>query len=51
MCPAADVSAQGVAFLIETGFIRSKAPADIARFLLHADGLSKAAIGEWLGEG
>jgi brefeldin A-inhibited guanine nucleotide-exchange protein len=44
-------AAQGIAFLIDTGFIRSRAPADVARFLLHADGLNKAAIGEWLGEG
>lgn len=42
---------QGVAFLIETGFIRSKEPKDIARFLLNADGLDKAQIGEYLGEG
>lgn len=42
---------RGIAFLTEHGFIRSNAPADVARFLLHADGLSKAMIGEWLGEG
>ncbi|GAA5940878.1 Arf family guanine nucleotide exchange factor SEC7 [Sporobolomyces koalae] len=42
---------RGVAFLIETGFIRSKEPKDIARFLLNADGLDKAQIGEFLGEG
>jgi brefeldin A-inhibited guanine nucleotide-exchange protein len=37
--------------LVETGFIRSREPKDIAAFLLHADGLSKAMIGEYLGEG
>ncbi|GAA5850525.1 hypothetical protein JCM8547_001904 [Rhodosporidiobolus lusitaniae] len=42
---------RGIAFLIETGFIRSEEPKDIARFLLHADGLDKAQIGEYLGEG
>ncbi|GAA5875344.1 hypothetical protein JCM3774_005784 [Rhodotorula dairenensis] len=42
---------RGVAFLIEHGFIRSSEPKDIARFLLHADGLDKAQIGEYLGEG
>ncbi|GAA5989897.1 hypothetical protein JCM11641_001964 [Rhodosporidiobolus odoratus] len=42
---------RGVAFLVETGFIRSNEPKDIARFLLHADGLDKAQIGEYLGEG
>lgn len=42
---------RGIAFLIETGFIRSRQPKDIATFLLHADGLSKAMIGEYLGEG
>lgn len=42
---------QGIAFLIENGFIRSPDPKDIARFLLHADGLDKAQIGEYLGEG
>lgn len=42
---------QGIAFLVETGFIRTREPKDIARFLLHADGLDKAQIGEYLGEG
>lgn len=42
---------RGVKFLIQHGFIRTKAPKDVARFLLHADGLSKAMIGEYLGEG
>ncbi|GAA5886120.1 hypothetical protein JCM6882_004271 [Rhodosporidiobolus microsporus] len=42
---------RGIAFLIDTGFIRSSEPKDVARFLLHADGLDKAQIGEYLGEG
>ncbi|KAG6854759.1 hypothetical protein C0991_001186 [Blastosporella zonata] len=42
---------RGIQFLIETGFIPSKAPVDIAQFLLATDGLSKAMIGEYLGEG
>ncbi|ETW76955.1 hypothetical protein HETIRDRAFT_152365 [Heterobasidion irregulare TC 32-1] len=33
------------------GFILSKAPQDVARFLLHINGLSKSMIGEYLGEG
>ena len=42
---------RGIAFLVETGFIKSRKPNDIASFLLHADGLNKAMIGEYLGEG
>nr|XP_019012604.1 guanine nucleotide exchange protein for ADP-robosylation factor [Kwoniella pini CBS 10737]OCF51385.1 guanine nucleotide exchange protein for ADP-robosylation factor [Kwoniella pini CBS 10737] len=42
---------RGIASLIEHGFIRSKAPQDIARFLHANEGLSKAMIGEYLGEG
>ncbi|ETW84950.1 hypothetical protein HETIRDRAFT_121078 [Heterobasidion irregulare TC 32-1] len=42
---------RGIQFLLETGFIPSKAPQDVARFLLHTDGLSKSMIGEYLGEG
>lgn len=42
---------RGIEFFIETGFIPSSAPQDIARFLLETDGLSKAMIGEYLGEG
>ncbi|KII94838.1 hypothetical protein PLICRDRAFT_96881 [Plicaturopsis crispa FD-325 SS-3] len=42
---------QGIEFLIETGFIRSSSPEDIASFLHSTDGLSKAMIGEYLGEG
>ncbi|KAH8105989.1 hypothetical protein BXZ70DRAFT_998132 [Cristinia sonorae] len=42
---------RGIEFLVETGFIPSKTPKDIAKFLLETDGLSKAMIGEYLGEG
>lgn len=42
---------RGVEFLVQNGFIKSKAPTDIARFLLQNEGLSKAMIGEYLGEG
>ena len=42
---------KGIQFLIDTGFIRTAEPKDIARFLLNADGLDKAQIGEYLGEG
>jgi brefeldin A-inhibited guanine nucleotide-exchange protein len=41
---------QGIQFLIETGFIKSKAPEDVAKFLLATDGLNKTMIGEYLGE-
>ncbi|KAJ8522993.1 hypothetical protein ONZ45_g481 [Pleurotus djamor] len=42
---------RGIQFLIDSGLIPSKAPQDIATFLLSTDGLSKAMIGEYLGEG
>lgn len=45
------LSAQGISFFIETGFIANSTPQEIARFLLETDGLSKAMIGEYLGEG
>lgn len=41
----------GIEFFIENGFIPSRSPQDIARFLLHTDGLNKTMIGEYLGEG
>lgn len=37
--------------MIENGFINSRSPHDIAKFLHETDGLSKAVIGEYLGEG
>ncbi|KAH9844154.1 uncharacterized protein C8Q71DRAFT_819716 [Rhodofomes roseus] len=42
---------RGIQFFIEAGFIPSDAPKDIAKFLHETDGLSKAMIGEYLGEG
>ncbi|KAF8897505.1 sec7 guanine nucleotide exchange factor [Infundibulicybe gibba] len=42
---------RGVQFFLESGFIPRKEPEDIAKFLLSTDGLSKAMIGEYLGEG
>ncbi|KAF8529196.1 Sec7-domain-containing protein [Hysterangium stoloniferum] len=42
---------QGVEFLLETGFIPSRLPQAIAQFLLETDGLNKAMIGEYLGDG
>ncbi|GMK57374.1 hypothetical protein CspeluHIS016_0402080 [Cutaneotrichosporon spelunceum] len=42
---------RGIEYLIQHGFIRSRQPQDIARFLLTNEHLSKAMIGEYLGEG
>jgi brefeldin A-inhibited guanine nucleotide-exchange protein len=42
---------QGIHFLIDAGFISSKAPEEVAKFLLTTDGLSKTMIGEYLGDG
>lgn len=42
---------KGIQFLLENGFIPSRQPNDVARFLLDTDGLNKAIIGEYLGEG
>ncbi|PPQ94949.1 hypothetical protein CVT25_003921 [Psilocybe cyanescens] len=42
---------RGIQFLIETGFIPSNSPHEIAKFLLNTDGLNKSVIGEYLGEG
>ncbi|EJD53498.1 Sec7-domain-containing protein [Auricularia subglabra TFB-10046 SS5] len=42
---------KGIEFFLDTGFIPSNTPQDIARFLLETEGLSKAAIGEYMGEG
>ncbi|KAF8742029.1 hypothetical protein RHS02_04049, partial [Rhizoctonia solani] len=42
---------KGIQFFIEKGFIDSRSPNSIARFLISTDGLSKAALGEYLGEG
>ncbi|ODQ68350.1 hypothetical protein NADFUDRAFT_54895 [Nadsonia fulvescens var. elongata DSM 6958] len=42
---------RGIESLISGGFIKSNTPEDIAEFLLTCDGLDKAVIGEYLGEG
>ncbi|KAJ7276370.1 sec7 guanine nucleotide exchange factor [Mycena haematopus] len=42
---------RGIRFLIDTGLIPSDSPQDVANFLLSTDGLNKAMIGEYLGEG
>ncbi|KAF8655294.1 hypothetical protein AX16_003193 [Volvariella volvacea WC 439] len=42
---------RGIQFLLDSGLIKSKSPDDIAQFLLTTDGLNKAMIGEFLGEG
>ncbi|KAG9017973.1 guanine nucleotide exchange protein for ADP-robosylation factor [Tulasnella sp. 427] len=42
---------RGIKFLLDAGFIQSSEPKDIARFIQETDGLSKAMIGEYLGEG
>jgi brefeldin A-inhibited guanine nucleotide-exchange protein len=42
---------RGIDFLVSKGFIPSREPIEVARFLLYADGLNKAQIGEYLGEG
>ena len=42
---------QGIDWFLEAGIIPSRSPQDIAKFLLETDGLSKAMIGEYLGEG
>ena len=38
-------------YFIDNGFIAADDPKDIAKFLLTTDGLDKATIGEYLGEG
>lgn len=42
---------RGIEMLVQNNFIPSRDPKDIAYFLLHTEGLSKALIGEYLGEG
>ncbi|CAG8451027.1 12392_t:CDS:10 [Ambispora gerdemannii] len=42
---------RGILALLSADFITSTAPIDIARFLLTSEGLNKAMIGEYLGEG
>lgn len=42
---------RGITRLLSTGLVASKAPKDIAKFLLHAEGIDKKQLGEFLGEG
>ncbi|KAI9715840.1 MAG: guanine nucleotide exchange protein for ADP-robosylation factor [Chrysothrix sp. TS-e1954] len=42
---------RGIKTLIESGFIKSGSPEDIASFLMTNDRLNKAALGEYLGDG
>ena len=42
---------KGIAALLRHGFLRSTDSREIAAFLLRTEGLSKATIGEYLGEG
>lgn len=42
---------KGIAALLLQGFLRSKDPKVVASFLLRTEGLNKATIGEYLGEG
>ncbi|CAG8743109.1 3427_t:CDS:2, partial [Acaulospora morrowiae] len=42
---------KGINSLVSAGFIKSEEPSEIAKFLLTTEGLSKAMIGEYLGEG
>ena len=42
---------KGIQHLIETGCIPQNTPEEIAKFLLKTNGLDKAGIGEFLGEG
>ncbi|KAI0040939.1 hypothetical protein FA95DRAFT_1683526 [Auriscalpium vulgare] len=41
---------RGLEFAVDTGLVPGSSPQDIAKFLLTTDGLSKAMIGEYLGE-
>lgn len=42
---------RGIKVFLQEGFIRSKAPEEIASFLFRNDRLDKSMIGEYLGEG
>lgn len=42
---------RGIEFLLEKGFVEARTPQNIAKFLIGTDGLSKTALGEYLGEG
>lgn len=42
---------KGIQYFFETGCIESKSPVVIAHFLISTEGLNKAMIGDYLGEG
>ncbi|KAL5527125.1 hypothetical protein ACEPAG_5916 [Sanghuangporus baumii] len=42
---------KGIEFLLQHGFIKTREPVEIAKFLLLTDGLNKTVIGDYLGEG
>jgi brefeldin A-inhibited guanine nucleotide-exchange protein len=42
---------QGIQFLVEAGFIPPDDKVALAKFLMTTEGLNKAMIGEYLGEG
>ncbi|CAB55182.1 ArfGEF [Schizosaccharomyces pombe] len=42
---------EGIKILLSSHFIASKTPTDIAKFLISTEGLDKAVLGEYLGEG
>ncbi|TDL29195.1 Sec7-domain-containing protein [Rickenella mellea] len=42
---------KGIEFLVDSGFIPTRSPYEIAKFLLQTDGMNKTMIGEYLGEG
>lgn len=45
-----DKPAKGIAMLVEKGVLPSQNAKEVAEFLLHTPGLSKTAVGEYLGE-
>lgn len=42
---------RGIDYLLKEGFISDKSPQAISKFLLEQEGLDKAVIGEYMGEG
>lgn len=44
-------ASKGINYFLKHGFIEAKEPKPIAKFLLETEGLDKAVIGEYLGEG
>jgi len=44
------VLSKGIQYMLQHGFLKDEKPLSIAEFLLHTEGLSKAQIGEYLGD-